>query len=67
MPEIVNDKLVANPKNRPDMTKEIGESAPTKVENKVNADKGTPEIVPAENRIVTNTKFPNTAKEVDKR
>lgn len=54
----------------PNMTKESG--APvvdTKVDNKQNFDKGTPDhIVPAENRIVTNPKNrPDFTKEVDKR
>lgn len=67
---MVTEKLVANPKNRPDFTKESG--APVvdaKVENKVNADKGTPDdIVPAENRIVANPKNrPDFTKEVDAR
>ena len=66
---MVTDRLVTNAKNRPDFTKESG--APVvdaKVENRVNADKGTPsEIVPAENKIVTNAKFPNMTKEVDAR
>ena len=60
---------MSNPKNRPDFTKEVGESAATKVENKENCDKGTPDmIVPAENRIVANPKNrPTFTKEVDKR
>lgn len=54
----------------PNMTKESGDPVvDAKVENRVDADKGTPDdIVPAENRIVANPKNrPDFTKEVDKR
>ena len=69
MADIVTKKSVVNSKNFPDGHKETGEPIPEKVENRINADKGTPDdIVPAENRIKANPKeSPDFSKESDNR
>ena len=52
MADVVTKKTVVNSTNFPDMHKETGEPTPEKAENRIDADKGTPnDIVPAENRI----------------
>ena len=69
MADIVTKKSVVNSKNFPDGHKETGEPIPEKVENRIDADKGTPsDIVPAENRIVGNPKNrPDFTEEADNR
>ena len=69
MPDIVTKKSVVNSKNFPDGHKETGDPILEKVENRINADKGTPDdIVPAENRIKANSKEqPDMHQETDNR
>ena len=69
MADIVTKKSTVYSTNFPDGHKETGEPAPEKVENRINADKGTPDdIVPAENRIKANSKEqPDMHQEADNR
>ena len=69
MADIVTKKSTVYSTNFPDGHKETGEPAPEKVENRIDADKGTPDmIVPAENRIKTKpTNRPDLTEETDNR